>query len=358
MKNESKSKGLVICSISVRNGINSEPPLSIQTKRVAALFEKPKELSVQIFEEKVFLSINPGMLKISRKKPKTNARVLGAPKRKSIKRWTAKSRSNMVSRFSSLDYSEMFEKPNPIPVMITLTYPGDWLVVAPTASASKAHLIRFKKRFEREYKLKFRALWKAEFQRRGAVHFHIFCVSPIALSEFRQWVARTWADVVNHPDPQQKQNHLRAGTAVDYAVGSTKDTPKRTAIYFSKHSSPNVGKKEYQNHPPAEWVEHGSVGRFWGYWNLTSKAESVELLKADAVYAARIIRRWHRAQGITRKERAVRISDKTGHVSFRWQKRRVKRFNGVSGFLATDSGLQVAECLARAIRIKSQDSGV
>jgi hypothetical protein len=84
----------------------------------------------------------------------------------------------------------------------------------------------------------------------------------------------------------------------------------------------------------------------------------VELLKADAVYAARIIRRWHRAQGITRKERAVRISDTTGRVSFRWQKRRVKRFNGVSGFLATDSGLQVAECLARAIRIKSQDSGV
>lgn len=352
MNEKDKPPGLVICAINVRNGIQLSPPLTIQTRRVAANFDRPKNLPLEIVEDKLFLTINPGVLQISKKKAKKQSRLKTQKKRQSISRWTSKSRANMVARFSSLDYSEMFQKVNPIPVMITLTYPGDWLAVAPTASASKAHLTNFKKRFERRFKVKFRGLWRAEFQRRGAVHFHIFCVSPIPVSEFRVWVAETWTDVVNHPDPEQKARHRKAGTAVDFAVGSTELTPQRTAVYFAKHSSPNLGKKEYQNHPPAEWREHGSVGRYWGYWNLTPKFETIELLKSDAIFAARVLRRWHRAQGKTRKERVVRISDKNGQVSFRWVNRRVRRFPGVSGFLTTDRGLAVAEALSRAIKAR------
>lgn len=346
--------GLVICSKTVRYGIKPEPPLDWQTRRVAGSFEKLKELPVEIFEEKSYLTINPGVLKISRKKPKTNTRIEDGPKRQAIRRWSPKSRANMVSRFSSLDYSEMFDNPNSLPVMITLTYPKDWLVVAPTASASKAHLTSFKKRFEREYKAKLRGLWRAEFQRRGAVHFHVFCIAPIPISLFRVWVAKSWAEIVNHPDPEQREKHSKAGTAVDLALGATKETPRRTAIYFTKHSSPNSGKKEYQNRPPNEWISKGSVGRFWGYWHLSSKSQTVELLRNDAVFAARILRRWHRAQRVYRKERVVRISDSKKVAHFRWANRRVKRFRGVSGFLATDSGLAVAESLARAIRLNAE----
>jgi hypothetical protein len=351
---KSDSQGLVICSKTVRHGIKSEPPLDWQTKRIADSFQKIKELPIEIFEEKTFLTINPGILKISRRKPKIKSQGEDRPKRTPIKKWTSKSRTNMVSRFSSLDYSEMFEEPDSLPVMITLTYPKDWLSVAPTASASKAHLTSLKKRFEREYKQKLQGLWKAEFQRRGAIHFHVFCVAPVQVSNFRVWIAEAWADIVNHPDPEQKEKHRKAGTAVDLALGSSKETPKRTAMYFTKHSSPNSGRKEYQNRPPSEWVEKGSVGRFWGYWHLSSKSQTVELGKSDAVFAARLLRRWHRAQKIYRKVRVVRIDDTKRKAHFRWANRRVKRFKGVSGFLSTDSGLAVAESLARALRIKAE----
>ena len=352
-----KNQGLVICSITVRQGIGFAVPLAIQTQRVADSFGKPSREHGAPLEDRNYLEINPGLLRIKRKLARPSKHLSSPSKRKAISQWSPKSRANMVARFSSLDYTEMFSKSDPIPVMLTLTYPGDWLTVAPTAKASKAHLANFKKRFEREYKVPFYGLWRAEFQRRGAVHFHVFCVAPVAVPRFRDWVAKTWADVVAHPVPSERAKHLKAGTAVDYALGSTADSPKRIAVYFAKHSSPNTGKKEYQNHPPLEWTARGTVGRFWGYWHLTPKSEFVELLNGDAILASRIIRRWHRAKRVCVKKKVVRVNQRTGEITHRWVNRRVRRFNGVSGFLATEASLQIAKSIARAIALKDGDLG-
>jgi hypothetical protein len=248
----------------------------------------------------------------------------------------------------------MFEKENPIPVMITLTYPGDWLAVAPSAKASKAHLTSFRKRFERRFGIKLQALWKAEFQRRGAVHYHLFCVSPIKVSEFREWVAETWVSIVNHPDPEQKRRHRIAGTAVDISPGATQESPHRIAVYFSKHSSPNVnrGAKEYQNQPPRQWIESGSVGRFWGYWNLSFTSENVRLSREDAMFASRTMRRWFKSKRIYSKVEVLRVDQKTGVVKKRTANRRLKRFPSMSGFLVVNDGVSIAQNLSRAIAAK------
>lgn len=357
MTENNSNSGLVICSITVRKGIGLAVPLTIQTQRIADSFGKPARKPGEPLEDRNYFEINPGLLRIRKTLARPPKHLSSPSKRKAISKWTPKSRANMVARFSSLDYSEMFSKSDLIPVMLTLTYPGDWLTVAPTAKASKAHLANFKKRFEREYKVPFFGLWRAEFQRRGAVHFHIFCVAPTAVPLFREWVAKTWVDVVAHPDLSEREKHLKAGTAVDYSVGSTADSPKRIAVYFAKHSSPNTGKKEYQNQPPLEWTTSGSVGRFWGYWHLSSKSEIVELPKEDAILASRIIRRWHQAKRICVKKRVVRVNQKTGEIYFRWVNRRVKRFNGVSGFLATEASLQIANSISKAIAMKDGDLG-
>jgi len=40
--------------------------------------------------------------------------------------------------------------------------------------------------------------------------------------DFRTWLSVTWADIVAHPDPEQRRRHRAAGTGVDYAEGLTK----------------------------------------------------------------------------------------------------------------------------------------
>ncbi|MBE5461015.1 hypothetical protein E3G69_000815 [Mycobacteroides abscessus] len=56
---------------------------------------------------------------------------------------------------------------------------------------------------------------------------------------------------MNHPDDKQKNQHRLAGTAIDILSGLSTCDPKRLAIYFTKHSSPNAdGDKEYQHIVP------------------------------------------------------------------------------------------------------------
>jgi len=85
---------------------------------------------------------NQGILKISRTDTDRKVEAKSSTPKKPIQKWTPKSRANMVARFSSLDYSSVFEKENPIPVMITLTYPGDRFINNAAISHSPPSLFR------------------------------------------------------------------------------------------------------------------------------------------------------------------------------------------------------------------------
>ena len=298
-----------------------------------------------------FIVLTPGSIRLKRRGLKTTSAQELSSDRQSIKGWSRKSRANMVSRFSSLDFSPMLmENHNALAVMITLTYPKDWLAVAPTASHAKRHLQHLRKRYERRFGRPFYAMWKSEFQRRGAVHFHIFSVSPIPIVEFRQWVATNWSEIVNPPNEEERLRHLSAGTAVDLAKGATIENARLVAVYFSKHSSANFGKKEYQNNPPREWVEFGSVGRFWGYWNLKPVEVEARLSEREAVALARVLRRWFRSKRFTRIERVAR-TDRQGTITYRNVRRRSLRMSQSYGFIALEDSAKIADDLRRYIHL-------
>ncbi|UQX10651.1 rolling circle replication-associated protein [Candidatus Mycobacterium methanotrophicum] len=220
-----------------------------------------------------------------------------------ITEWSRKSRSAMCRTFAELDYSPLVESRR-VPAMVTLTYPGDWEAVAPDGASVKRHMVLWRKRFEREYGEPARYIWKLEFQRRGARHIHLWMAPPTSPGRsgrgFAHWLSESWAQVVDHPDAEQKARHLLAGTAIDVRNGLKACDPKRLAIYFIKHSSPNLhGDKEYQHIVPELWRQPGrGPGRFWGVYGLKKAIAVVDVAQDAYLAARRIVRRWSRNQAV------------------------------------------------------------
>jgi len=259
-----------------------------------------------------------------------------------ITEWSRKSRSAMCRTFAELDYTPLVESGR-VPAMVTLTYPGDWEIVAPDGACVKRHMVLWRKRFQREYGEPARYIWKLEFQRRGAPHIHLWMAPPISPGRsgrgFAQWLSETWAQVVDHPDPEQRARHRLAGTAVDVRNGLKACDPKRLAIYFTKHSSPNLhGDKEYQHIVPELWQQPGrGPGRFWGVYGLKKAVAIVELDQDAYLTARRIVRRWSRSQAVygdpasrfpaavvprTAIRRVPRVNRVTGAITYRRVRRR------------------------------------
>ncbi|WP_182858860.1 rolling circle replication-associated protein [Mycobacteroides abscessus] len=289
-----------------------------------------------------------------------------------ITEWSRKSRSSMCRTFAELDYSPLVESGR-IPAMVTLTYPGDWEIVAPDGASVKRHMVLWRKRFQREYGEPARYIWKLEFQRRGAPHIHLWMAPPISPGRsgrgFAQWLSEAWAQVVDHPDAEQKARHRLAGTAIDVRNGLKACDPKRLAIYFTKHSSPNLdGDKEYQHIVPELWRRPGrGPGRFWGVYGLKKAVAVIEVAKDAYLAARRIVRRWSRNQAVygdstSRFPTAVvprtvirlvpRVNRDTGVVTYRRVRRRRTLCNQgglAGGYALVNDGPAFASQLAAAL---------
>lgn len=290
-----------------------------------------------------------------------------------ITEWSRKSRSAMCRTFAELDYNPLVESGR-VPAMVTLTYPGDWEIVAPDGVSVKRHMVLWRKRFQREYGEPARYIWKLEFQRRGAPHIHLWMAPPNSPGRsgrgFAQWLSDTWAQIVDHPDPEQRARHRLAGTAVDVRSGLKACDPKRLAIYFTKHSSPNMhGDKEYQHIVPELWQQTGrGPGRFWGVYGLKKAIAVVEVAQHAYLTARRIVRRWSRNHAVygdsaDRFPAAVvprnairlvpRVNRETGAVSYRRVRRRRTLCNQgglAGGYALMNDGPAFAAQLARAIQ--------
>lgn len=300
----------------------------------------------------------------------------GVPARRGrVTSWSGKSRAKMVERLQTLDYSPMVSKG--APAMITLTYPGDWLPVAPDAATCADHITKFRKRYFRRWGHTLIGTWKREFQKRGAPHYHILAVPP-AGRDFDLWVSATWAAIVAHPDPEERRRHELAGTNVDRREGARYSDPRRVGVYFSKHGS--FSAKDYQNEAPAEWLAdpEAGVGRFWGVWGLKPVVAAVHVDPEVADAVRRTARRWQAAtllrerpstfvglDGQTYRRPSARstvtvtvwrkrttVDRETGEIAFRWVKRRTKkkipaRLAGRAGFLAVNDGPALAMDLGR-----------
>lgn len=291
-----------------------------------------------------------------------------------ITEWSRKSRSAMCRTFAELDYTPLVESGR-VPAMVTLTYPGEWEAVAPDGASVKRHMVLWRKRFQREYGEPARYIWKLEFQRRGAPHIHLWMTPPMSPGRsgrgFAQWLSETWAHVVDHPDPEQRARHLLAGTAIDVRNGLKACDPKRLAIYFTKHSSPNLhGDKEYQHIVPELWQQPGrGPGRFWGVYGLKKAIAIVEVAQDAYIAARRIVRRWSRSQAVygnpasrfptaviprTAIRLVLRLDRATGVAKYRRVRRRRTLCNqgGLSGgYALVNDGPAFASRLSAALSI-------
>ena len=338
--------GLVISDITFRNQTLRKFVSEQDIEDAVHFLPTPDEVDSRL--SRYFVSVSPACIRVSKHDPKrVGEKVSNWKSREPVVMWSDKSRSKMVERLATLDYSP-FDIPDSLLAFITLTYPADWLSVVPTAEAAKKHLQSLRKRFEREFERPFYAVWKMEFQRRGAPHFHLLAPVPSGMG-FSEWLSHAWADIVSHPDPDQRAKHLVAGTGVDRAKGMNSDTAQRISFYFSKHSSANKGVKEYQNTPPTEWVEAGSVGRFWGYWGLKPITLMVMMSDADALFVARCLRRWQRANGKVVRMKVWRTDMRTGRRYQRNVSRRYRVHSGSQAFRLVPDGSVFAEKIGRFI---------
>jgi len=315
-----------------------------------------------------------------------------------VKEWSRKSRARMVKGFASVDWSCLArcycgepmtaeghggrcELNASMPLaMVTLTYPGDWLAVAPRGSASKRHLALFRQRWARALGWRLDGAWKLEFQRprqcgascgQEAPHYHLLCPVPALVKgqDFREWLSGTWADVVGATG-QERINHEAAGTGVDFAAVAKMSDPKRLAVYFLKHGTKSFDNKEYQHNVPAAWQGPGDgPGRFWGFWGLKAATLALDLDLDDWITARRSLRavaaararavKYSRAKAAAEAcgvgvlpgdARSVRL----GVDSARGRKLRTLGVGGQlsGGWVVVNDGPALAAALARAVLLR------
>ena len=348
---EGEQSGLVISDITgeaFADGFISEGDLA---QAIGGFSPLPGRRSKDVLP-RYSVELSPGSIRLTKKAPAKGQPREGYRQRNKITEWSKKSRAAMTLRLSTLDYLPLFAGGR-VPAMITLTYPGKWLDVVPDAATAQRHLKAFRKRYKYEFGEPLIGLWKREHQRSGSPHFHLFVAPPMG-KDFARWLSKTWADVVGHPDPAERAKHEKAGTGIDYATGVRSSDAKRVATYFSKHNSANFGVKEYQNKPPKEWIDAGSVGRFWGYWGIAPLVVSVEISDEQALFVARVLRRWSKANAQPRTRLVQRGVRKTGEMKFRRVKRMKGRFVNGLGFAIVADGSAMGEALARAIQRRFQ----
>jgi hypothetical protein len=304
--------------------------------------------------------------------------------------WSARSRNRLRAKISRLDLAPITSGDR-LPVMVTLTLPGDWLAVTPTAGDASRIWARFRAAWAKRWG-PLRCIWKREFQDRGAPHWHLWLVPPVApdelKSEFIPWLSLAWtralgllppccSDVpcsVKDPSCHQKlragwcscsefcRSH-GAGTGVDQAEGVRARDPRRLQEYFLKESLGSG--KEYQNEPPPEWWG-ASVGRFWGVCGLEEAVACVDLDPRDYGVLWRAAARVRLANAMApapgsppkssglprvmlpamRSARVERVDSRTGVVRTRSVRRRFRLYAG-AGFILVNDGPAFAAQLAK-----------
>jgi hypothetical protein len=167
-----------------------------------------------------------------------------------VTQFSRKSRKRLLVEVNSIDRDQV---PAEAVWFTTLTLPGEY---DQDPEKHARWLTTFRKRFERKFG-KWGIIWKREYQKRGAPHWHLLMVVPeehrSKLGEVRVWVAMAWFQIVDSGDIR----HLRAGTAVE-VVRSWRGVVSYAAKYLGKETALPI------NEDTGEFIP---AGRFWGIWN-------------------------------------------------------------------------------------------
>ena len=276
--------------------------------------------------------------------------VLGADR--IVTEFSAASRRNLGRTIASVDWPSVI-RPGHRLAAVTLTLPGDWRKTTPQPDVFYRHLRKFDKRYKRATGHSMSCVWKREFQRRKAPHYHLLMPLPLTIDDMavQDWISKAWYESVGSGD----ERHLRAGTRVDWSEGMRMSDANRAAAYFCGYSGGKADEKAYQDEAPGDWTnDNGSVGRWWGTLGLEITTAEARLNERQVVDAKRILRRAMKAQKRTRVVSTKRTNQATGEVTYRRSVRRYRLSSLKGGAMSgctylTNDGPALAIALARAV---------
>lgn len=202
-------------------------------------------------------------------------------KRGDVQEFTKASRRRQLRAIAEINQDEAG-----LPTFITLTYPLEW---PRDGHVVKEHLRAFRMALDRRFPESW-GMWRLEYQRRGAPHFHLLLwgvqfedAERWALE--RGWLSFTWYRICRSGDLK----HLAAGTRWE-AVRSWRGVRSYCAKYLGKAGEVPEG------------VER--CGRFWG--KIGAAKWMVEIIKA-VVPRSRIQRLKRMMRRYVQKTTGVRI---------------------------------------------------
>lgn len=154
-----------------------------------------------------------------------------------------------ASRYRLLQTIAKIKRDAPLPLFLTLTYPGEF----PQPSEAKADFNKLMKRMEREFDGKVGLIWKLEPQERGAPHYHNL-VWGVSYGELFPWVAIAWYEIAGGHDERHLRWHLGLYEENEPCVGEVRSW-RGVWSYAAKY----LGK----TFEVAEWGSKWT-GRYWG----------------------------------------------------------------------------------------------
>lgn len=190
--------------------------------------------------------------------------VTGGGGRGVVNGLSADSRRRLINRLMAVDFQELGGKrgrQRARAVFVTLTYPGDWDSAASAFwEVWKSHLKAFRKRLVRWLGARgvqlVGALWKLEFQQRGAPHFHLLVVTDVDVHvrSLRLGLLRAWSGIVARKAGQAFDYHGRRGVDVVAVYGGGGKLMRYCAKYLAKAGE------------VPEVIRERGTGRVWGVW--------------------------------------------------------------------------------------------
>ena len=178
---------------------------------------------------------------LERKENKRKKEEQRTPERRKgdIQGFSRKSRSRMLKKINQLDPDRISNLYH-----VTVTYPSRF----PTDGIThKTDLDVYIKRIKRRFGEDIALIWKLEFQKRGAPHYHILLLLPkeYNLLYLREWFKKNWKEVAQRFWDEKVENHKRISC-------DPVDSLKKSGFYITKYLT-----KEEEDTPLNQ-------GRYWG----------------------------------------------------------------------------------------------
>lgn len=203
---------------------------------------------------RLHLEVQGGLVAVARKVNYADKNRPGGGMRGVVMEFSKDSRKRLLRRTARLNATQG--------VFLTLTYPKRY----PNAKIAKSHLRAFLERMRRRFP-KSSALWRLEFQERGAPHFHLvfFNIPFIPFWQLRAWWSQIIRQYIDGQKPFVRINYLQGTKAVMSYVSK----------YVSKAESA-ASASLFNNGSYLHAVKSGAIpgvllanlpGRWWGIFN-------------------------------------------------------------------------------------------